>query len=97
MIQFPLPLRTNPRFLALLRAAFADSALSSGQALTQEIAKNDRDVEAQFSLCGDFLPQFASVNGIGHHSDAWFATGQVIDRGRRASKPIGLPTPNSTQ
>jgi hypothetical protein len=49
---------------------------------------------AQFSLCDDFLPQFALVSDIGlQFSDAWFAARQVIDLGRRASKPAGPPAP----
>jgi hypothetical protein len=56
-----------------------------------------RAVEAQFSLCDDFLPQFALARDLGLQcSDAWFAARQVIDLGRRAAKPNppNPPPPN---
>lgn len=53
-----------------------------------------RAVEAQFSLCDDFLPQFALASDIGlQFNDAWFAARQVIDLGCRAAKPNPLPPP----
>jgi hypothetical protein len=43
---------------------------------------------AQFSVCDDFLPQFAMASDLGlQFSDAWFAARHVIDLGRRAAKP----------
>jgi hypothetical protein len=48
----------------------------------------------QFSLCDDFLPQFAMASDLGlQFSDAWFAARQVIDLGRRAAKPNPPPPP----
>jgi hypothetical protein len=45
-------------------------------------------IEAQFSTCDDFLPQFALSGEMGRQfSDAWFAARQMIDLGRRAAKP----------
>jgi hypothetical protein len=42
-----------------------------------------RDVEAQFSLCDDFLPEFALASDIGlQFSDAWFAACQGINAKR---------------
>jgi len=73
------------------------SARSNRKALTGQLPDDVRAVEAQFSLCDDFLPQFALASDIGlQFSDAWFAARQVIDLGRRAAKPNGgnSPAPN---
>jgi len=64
------------------------SARSNRKALTGQLPDDFRTVEAQFSLCDDFLPQFAMASDLGlQFSDARFAARQVIDLGRRASKP----------
>jgi hypothetical protein len=64
--------------------------------LFPSLSPDVRAVEAQFSICDDFLPQFALANDIGRQfSDAWFAARQVIDLGRRASKPAGPPPPST--
>jgi hypothetical protein len=56
--------------------------------LTGQLADDVRAVETQFSLCDDFLPQFALGSDIGRQfSDAWFAARQVLDLGSPASKP----------
>ncbi|PYI94759.1 MAG: hypothetical protein DME97_00045 [Verrucomicrobia bacterium] len=71
------------------------SARSNRKALTGQLPDDVRAVEAQFSLCDDFLPQFALASDIGRQfSDAWFAARQVIDLGRRAAKPNQPPPPN---
>lgn len=70
------------------------SARSKRKALTGQLPDDVRAVEAQFSKCDDFLPQFALASEMGRQfSDAWFAARQVIDLGRRASKPAGPPAP----
>lgn len=72
------------------------SARSNRKALTGQLPDDVRSVEAQFSLCDDFLPQFAIASDEGRQfSDAWFAARQVIDLGRRAAKPNSPapPTP----
>ncbi|MEY2562184.1 MAG: hypothetical protein QOH88_377 [Verrucomicrobiota bacterium] len=70
------------------------SARSKRKALTGQLPEDVRTVEAQFSLCDDFLPQFALASEMGRQfSDAWFAARQVIDLGRRAAKPNPPPTP----
>lgn len=68
------------------------SARSKRKALTGQLPYDVRAIEAQFSICDDFLPQFAVANEMGRQfSDAWFAARQVIDLGRRASKPAEPP------
>ena len=65
--------------------------------VADELPDDIRAVEAQFSLCDDFLPQFALATEMGRQfSDAWFAARQVIDLGRRASKPGGGNSPGPT-
>jgi hypothetical protein len=64
------------------------SPRSNRKALTGQLPHDVRAVDAQFSLCDDFLPQFALASDIGgQFSDAWFAARQVIDLSRRAGKP----------
>ncbi len=70
------------------------SARSKRKALTGQLPDDVRAVEAQFSLCDDFLPQFPLASEMGRQfSDAWFAARQVLDLGRRASKPAAPPAP----
>jgi hypothetical protein len=52
--------------------------------------------EAQLSICGDLVSQFPLASEVGRQfSDSWFAAGQVLDLGRRASKlnPPAPPNP----
>jgi len=58
-----------------------------------------RRLEAKFSICDDYLPQFALASDLGRQfSDAWFAARQVLDLGKRAAKPNPAPpaTPTPT-
>jgi hypothetical protein len=72
------------------------SARSNRKALTGQLPDDVRAVELQFSVCDDFLPQFALASDIGRQfSDAWFAARQVIDLGRRAAKPNPPPPPKT--
>jgi hypothetical protein len=57
------------------------SARSNRKALTGQLPDDVRDIEAQFSLCDDFLPQFAMASDLGlQFSDAWFAATHDCER-----------------
>ena len=68
------------------------SAGFNRKALTGQLPDDVRAVEVQFSLCDDFVPQFAMASDLGRQfNDAWFAARQILDLGRRASKPAAPP------
>jgi hypothetical protein len=62
---------------------------SNRKGLTGQLPDDVRAVEAQVSVCDDFLPQFASAGDVARQfSDVRFTARQLIDLGRRAAQPM---------